>query len=214
MKITLSIEGWHQQLMKKYYLSFMFIGLIVLTACSPQQSSPSLDDMKQMLTDAIQTEDGKKALRKTLSEEEFRELLTIEQPEVKKSIEEVLLSDEGKEFWESAFEDVQFTEAIAKSMKKQQEDVMKELMNDASFQKQFESLFQQPDMQKQLETILQSATMKEQYEKAIEEIIASPLLQSHWQQLIMDAGSAGNGENKQQEGKKEPNNEQKSGEDS
>jgi len=88
------------------------------------------------------------------------------------------------------------------------------LMNDASFQKQFESLFQQPDMQKQLETILQSATMKEQYEKAIEEIIASPLLQSHWQQLIMDAGSAGNGENKQQEGKKEPNNEQKSGEDS
>lgn len=197
--------------MKKYYAPFILFGLILLAACSPQQSSPSLDEMKQMLTDALQTEEGKKALRKTLSEDEFRELLTIEQPEVKKSIEETLLSEEGKDFWQSTFDDPQFTEAVAKSMKKQQEDVMKELMNDASFQKQFESLFQQPEMQKQLETILQSATMKEQYEKAIEEIIASPLLQTHWQKLIMEAGK---GDSQSKDEQKKSTNGQKSGDDS
>lgn len=45
--------------------------LIILTACSPQQSSPSMDEMKQGLTDALQTEEGKKALRKILSEDDF-----------------------------------------------------------------------------------------------------------------------------------------------
>lgn len=141
------------------------------------------------MTDAIQTEDGKKALRQILAEEDFRELLVLEQPEVKKSIEETLLSEKGDEFWKKAFDDPKFTETIAKSMKEQHEDVMKELMDDASFQKQLEEFFKQPDMQKQLEDIMKSSTMKEQYEKAIEETINSPLLQMKWEKLIQEAGS-------------------------
>lgn len=168
---------------------FLFVCLLLLGACAPQQSGPSLDEIKQLLSDAIQTEDGKKALRKILAEDEFRELLVIEQPEVKKAIEETLLSKEGEDFWKSAFENHKFTESIAKSMQQQQEDVMKKLMEDASFQKQLEGFFQQPDMQKNLETILQSSTMKEQYEKAIEEVINSPLLQTKWQELILQAGA-------------------------
>lgn len=154
------------------------------------------------MTDAIQTEDGKKTLRKILAEEDFRELLVLEQPEVKKSIEETLLSEKGDEFWKKAFEDPKFTESIAKSLKDQQEDVMKELMDDASFQKQLEAFFKQPDMQKQMEDILKSSTMKEQYEKAIEETINSPLLQMKWEKLIQEAGASKGGEDKEG-GKKE-----------
>ncbi len=141
-----------------------------------------------MMTDSLQTEDGKKTLRQILSEEDFRELVALEQTEVKKSIEETLLSTKGEDFWKKAFEDPKFTESIAKSMKDQQEDVMKKLMEDASFLKAMEDFFGQPDMQKQMETILKSATMKEQYEKTIEETINSPLLQTKWEKLIKEAG--------------------------
>lgn len=144
-----------------------------------------------MMADALQTEDGKKALRQILAEEDFRELLVLEQPEIKKSIEETLMSEKGEAFWKKAFEDPKFTENVAKSMKEQQEDVMKQLMSDASFQKQLEEFFGQPDIQKQLENIMKSSTMKEQYEKVIEETINSPLLQTKWEKLIQEAGKSG-----------------------
>lgn len=162
------------------------------------------------MTDSLQTEDGKKALRQILAETEFRELLVLEQPEVKKTIEETLLSEKGDEFWKKAFEDPKFTESIAKSMKEQQQDVMKDLMGDASFLKEMEDFFGQPDMQKQLETIMQSATMKEQYEKVVEETINSPLLQTKWEKLIQEAGKSAEGEDKKKEEKKPPE-DQKSG---
>lgn len=189
--------------MKLKWFQLLFV-ILLMSACSASpQSTPSFDEIKKMMTDAIQTEDGKKALRQILAEEDFRELLVLEQPEVKKSIEETLLSEKGDDFWKKAFEDPKFAETIAKSMKEQHEDVMKGLMDDASFQKQLEEFFKQPDMQKQLEDIMKSSTMKEQYEKAIEETINSPLLQTKWEKLIQEAGTSKGGGDKESGGKKE-----------
>ncbi|MFD1203707.1 MULTISPECIES: spore germination lipoprotein GerD [Sporosarcina] len=168
---------------------YLSIILLILSACSPQQNSPTFDEMKKMMSDALQTEDGKKAVRKMLSDPEFRELMVLEQPEVKKSIEDTLLSKKGEEFWKQAFEDPKFTEAIAKSMKEQQQDIMSKLINDSSFQHEMVTFFGQADMQKQLETILQSANMKKEIEKSVEDTINNPLLQAKWQELILKAGN-------------------------
>lgn len=173
--------------MRKKWVHLLLLA-ILLSGCSMQQQSPNYDEMKKMMTDALQTEDGKKAIRKMLSEAEFRELIVLEQPEVKKSIEDTLLSDKGQEFWKHAFDDPKFSETIAKSMKEQQQDIMKKLINDSSFQNEMVEFFGQPDMQKQLETILQSANMKKQMEKSIEDTINSPLLKAKWQELILKAG--------------------------
>lgn len=193
----------------------MFLFLVFLTGCSGggQHAGPSYDEMKKMMTDAIQTEDGKKALRKLMTDPEFRELLVLEQPEVKQSIENVLLSKAGENFWKTTFEDPKFTEAVAKSMKKQQADIMKDLMGDASFQKEMEKFFGQPDMMKQMEKIVNSSSMKKEMEKAVEETINSPLLQVKWQELIMKAGKGSAEEDKggKDEGKSEGENEKAGG---
>jgi len=184
--------------------TFILLAIILLlVGCSATQTAPSYDEMKKMMTDALQTEDGKKAIRQMLADPEFRELLILEQPEVKKSIEETLLSKEGEVFWKQAFEDPKFTEKVAKSMKEQQEDIMMALMKDSSFQKDLEAFFGQADMQKQLETIIKSSTMKEQYEKAIEDTINSPLLQEKWAKLIKTAEEAAKEEEKKKSDKKE-----------
>ena len=194
---------------KNNLLKVLVVALL-LTGCAAENTAPNYDEIKKMMTDSLQTEDGKKALRQILSEEDFRELLALEQTEVKKSIEETLLSKKGEDFWKKAFEDPKFTESIAKSMKDQQEDVMKKLMEDASFLKAMEDFFGQPDMQKQMETILKSATMKEQYEKTIEETINSPLLQTKWEKLIKEAGKSSE-EGKGGQGKKEEKPAEKTG---
>lgn len=205
------MKGMKPNPMKIRFLQ-LFAVILLLTSCAPQQSTPSFDETKKLMTDALQTEDGKKAMRQILAESDFRELLVLEQPEVKKSIEETMLSKEGDAFWKKAFEDPKFSETIAKSMKEQQQEVMKQLMSDASFQKELEDFFGQPDMQKQLESIIKSSTMKEQYEKVIEDTINSPLLQTKWEKLIQEAGKSsegGGGEKAKKEEK--PTGGQKSG---
>ena len=165
---------------------FYLLGLLLLLAgCSMQQASPSYDEMKKMMTDALQTEDGKKAIRQMFADPDFKELLILEQPEVKKSIEDTLLSKEGEDFWKKSFDDPKFTEKVAKSMKEQQQDIMKELMKDSSFQKELETFFSQPEMLKQMETVMKSPDMKEHLEKVVTETIDSPLLQMKWQKLIL-----------------------------
>lgn len=164
--------------------------LMILAGCgAQQQSNPSYDETKKMITDALQTEEGKKVMRKMLSDPEFRELLILENEEVKKSIETTLLSEDATKFWKDTFKDPKFSETFAKSMKEQQQEIMTELMKDASFQKELETFFGQPDMLKQMETILQSSTMRKEIEGIVEETIDSPLLKPKWQELVEAAGS-------------------------
>ncbi|MER2088170.1 MAG: spore germination lipoprotein GerD [Sporosarcina sp.] len=179
--------------MKKRIVLLLFSAFL-LTGCGMQQAAPTYDEMKKMMTDALQTEDGKKAVRQMFSDPEFKELLILEQPEVKKSIEDTLFSKKGEDFWKTTFDDPKFTESVAKSMKEQQQDIMKQLMDDSSFQKQLEEFFSQPDMLKQMETVTQSANMKKHLEKVVEETINSPLLQTKWQELILKAGEPKEGE--------------------
>ncbi|GKV68401.1 hypothetical protein NCCP2716_08990 [Sporosarcina sp. NCCP-2716] len=196
----------------KKFAPLLILSLLFLSACtSPASTSPSYDDTKKMMTDAIQTEEGKKAIRQLLSEEEFRKQLVLEQPEITSAIESTLLSKEGEEFWKDTFNDPKFQKTIAKSMKDQQQEIMKSLMNDASFQKEMEEFFGTPDMQKQLENILHSGSLKKEFQKAIEETISSPLLQAKWQELILQAGEVKPVEKKDKEKEKKKEDKGESG---
>lgn len=173
--------------MRKFTLLLMLT--LFLAACSQDKSSTlTYDEIKNIMVDSIQTEEGKKALRKLLEEPGFRELLVLEHEEVKKATEDTLLSEDAQQFWKKTFEDPNFQETMAKSMQKQQQEIMKALMKDASFQKDLESFFGQADMQKQLEIILKSSDMRKQMEDVVKETIESPLLQAKWQELIKKSG--------------------------
>ena len=167
----------------------ILIGIVLLTGCGgQQQSNPSYEETKKMVTDTMQTEEGKKVMRQMLSDPEFKELLILEQEDVKSSIENTLLSKDAEKFWKDTFKDPTFSETFAKSMKEQQQQIMTDLMKDASFQKELESFFGQPDMQKQMETILKSSTNRKEIEKIVQETIDSPLLKAKWVELIKAAG--------------------------
>ena len=52
---------------------------------------------------------------------------------IKKTVEETLTSDKGKQFWEKAFKDPKFTAAYAKALKTEHKRLMKELTKDAAY---------------------------------------------------------------------------------
>ena len=175
--------------MKRFVI--LVFSLILLAGCNDTKSTTlSYDEVKKIMVDAIQTEDGKKAIRQMFEDKNFRELLILNTEEVKKATEETMLSKDAMDFWIKTFEDPKFKETFAKSMKDQQEDLMKNLLNDSSYQEDLTSFFGQPDMQKQLESILKGAVMRKELEKVVMETIENPLMQTKWQELIKKSGEA------------------------
>lgn len=180
-------------------LSSILLVLLLLSSCSDANTSLSYDEVKKMVIDAIQTEDGKKAIRQLLEDPNFRDLVVLEHEDVNKAIEDTLLSEKAEDFWKKTYEDPKFKESIAKSMKEQQTDIMKNLMNDASYQKELITFFSQPEMKKELESVLKSAKMREEIEKIVMETIENPLLQTKWQELIKKSGEASGGKKSEKE---------------
>lgn len=178
---------------------YLFLSLMVLflVSCSDTKTtSLSYEEVKKIMVDAVQTEEGKKAIRQLFEEKGFRELLVLNTDEVKKATEDTLFSKEGEEFWKKAFEDPKFKESFAKSMKKQQQEIMKGLLKDSSYQEDLIAFFDQPEMQKQLESILKGSKMKKEIEKTVMETIENPILQTKWQELIKKSGEASSSDEK------------------
>lgn len=125
-------------------LSLTIVCVLLLAACSPFEQKSSYE----MVVDALQTEEGKKALRDTLGDPTFQKMLILEQDVVKQSVETTLLSDEGKAFWEHSMQDPKFMETMAKSMTDQQKELLKELMADPTYVKTWEEFWKQPTQQK------------------------------------------------------------------
>ena len=91
----------------------ILLGVVLLTGCGgQQQSNPSYEETKKMVTDTMQTEEGKKVMRQMLSDPEFKELLILEQEDVKSSIENTLLSKDAEKFWKDTFKDPNFLRNI------------------------------------------------------------------------------------------------------
>mgnify|MGYP003417922792 FL=1 len=174
--------------------------LILLTGCAEPSSNANYEEMKKVFTDAIQTEDGKKALREILETQTFRDLLVLEHSEVQTAIEQTLLSEKASEFWKHSLDDAKMKEAFAKSIQKELKTIQKDLLKDAAYQEELVKFFDQPDMQKQLESILKGSTMRKELEKVVQETIENPLMQTKWQELIRKSGeSGGSGDKKEKE---------------
>jgi spore germination protein D len=187
----------------KKLLPFSLI-LILLTGCVEPSSSSSAnyEEMKKVFTDALQTEDGKKALREILETPSFRELLVLEHTEVQTAIEQTLLSEKSSEFWKHTLEDPKMKEAFAKSIQKELATIQKDLLKDAGYQEELTKFFDQPEMQKQLESILKGTTMRKEIEKVVKDTIENPLMQTKWQELIKKSGESGGSSGSKEDEKK------------
>ncbi|MEK3979677.1 spore germination lipoprotein GerD [Psychrobacillus sp. FSL K6-2836] len=172
--------------MKYFALLLMCLGL--LASCSSPAAQPSYEENKKMFIDALQTEDGKKAIRTLLSDPQFKELLVLDSEQVKTSVEQTMLSKEAEDFWKEVYSDPKFSETMAKSMVKQQEELMKALMKDPTYLKDLETFFGSAEMKKELAKVLESSDMRKEMQKVVEETIQSPLLQAKWQKLVEEAG--------------------------
>ncbi|PPA68641.1 spore germination lipoprotein GerD [Jeotgalibacillus proteolyticus] len=172
---------------KLFMLGIAFTIILSLSACGGGEKAASYDETKQMVIDLLKTNEGKKAVQEFLSDEEIKKELVLDQDVVKKTIDSKLLSDEGKQFWEKTFKDPAFAEVLAKSMHKQNEELLKGLMQDPDYQAMMLELLKDPSIQEQTLNLLNSQKFREETKKQMIEVMNSPLVQKELQDILLEA---------------------------
>ncbi|MFC3040879.1 spore germination lipoprotein GerD [Virgibacillus xinjiangensis] len=179
-------------------LGFSFILLAACGGNTAAGNEGEYDTTKKMVVDILQTEDGKKAIQEIMADEEMKKELVIETDVVKKSINETLAGEKGKEMWKKLFEDPKFVEGFAKSMEDQQQQLIKKLMNDAEYQEKMLELLKDPKMTEQLLSVMKSQEFRAHLEKTIQETLETPTFQAKIQEILLKAaekqGSGGGGQ--------------------
>lgn len=171
-------------------LPLLIFILITITGCTGQESSGGevdYEQTKKMVVDILKTDDGKKALQEVMADEKMQQKLVMDQKIVTETIEKTLTSDKGTEFWKKSFEDPKFAESIAKSMKKENEKLLKDLMKDPEYRGMMIETLKDPELEKELMTILKSKEYRDHLQKVITETFESPLFKVKLQAILVKA---------------------------
>ncbi len=174
---------------------FLFIILILTifstTSCAQDAGSASgkldYEETKKMVVDILKTDDGKKALQEVLSDEKLKEKLVMDHAVVTETVQKTLTSDKGIEFWKKTFEDPKFAESIAKTMQKENEKLLKNLMNDPEYRKKMVEVLKDPELGKEVTNLLKSNEYRDHVKQIITETLESPLYQAKIQELLLKA---------------------------
>ncbi|MBD7939155.1 spore gernimation protein GerD [Cytobacillus sp. Sa5YUA1] len=174
--------------MKKSLFIIPLLLILTLTACSQSGNEHmDYDQTKKMIVDILKTDDGKQALQDLMADEKIKQQLVMDQNMVTETIESTLTSDKGTEFWKKSFEDPAFAETMAKSMKSENEELLKDLMKDPDYQKMMMDILKDPEMEKELTEVMKSQAFREHLQTVITETFESPLFKAKLQDVLMKA---------------------------
>jgi spore germination protein D len=177
--------------MKKRWLVLPLLITIVLSSCaSPEASSGEQIDYeatKKMVVDILKTDDGKKAIQEVMSDDKMKETLVMDQKVVSDTIQQTLTSENATEFWKKTFSDEKFAQGIAKSMRTENEKLLKDLMKDPEYRGMMIEVFKEPEIQKEMADALKSKEYREHLQKVISETLESPLFKVKMQELLLKA---------------------------
>lgn len=174
----------------KRVILLSFFAIFILTGCLNETSSKKeldYDQTKKMVVDILQTDEGKKVLQEIIADDKMKQHLIMDSDVVEQSIKNTLGSKESSNMWKELFEDPSFVESYQKSMSDEQKELFKNLMHDATFQKQMLDLLQNPEISNQMLIVLKGPKFREHLEKTIQETLKTPLFQAEIQHLLLDA---------------------------
>lgn len=177
-------------MLRKFSLLPLLLFGLALSGCAEEGTGNSqidYEETKKMVVDILKTDDGKKAIQEVMSDEKMKETLIMDQAVVSDTVEKALTSDKGTEFWKKSFEDPKFSESVAKSMRKENEALLKDLMKDPEYRGMMIEVLKDPELEKEVTTILKSTEYRTHIQAVMTETFESPLFKAKIQESILKA---------------------------
>jgi spore germination protein D len=174
--------------LKKIYIFLFCMMLVGLSGCAQNEAQGNTqidyEATKKMLVDLLKTDEGKKAIKEVLSDKEIQQEILIDQEVIKQTIEKQLLSEKGQKFWQALFKDPKFSVAFAKSMRKEHEKLMKDLIKDPQYQAEVMKIMQNPQMAQKLLALVDTQPVRTEMKKVMLETFESPIVQAQIQDML------------------------------
>lgn len=178
---------------RKLWQMLLFITcFLTIVSCSTMDDETgklNYEETKKMVVDILKTDDGKNAIKEILADHEMKQELVLEHSAVSEAITEVLLSDKGKDFWKKSFADPEFAKTFADSMKKEQEELNKNLLKDPEYRQKLIEIMQDPEVEKEITNLLKSNEYRSHLQSVITETLESPVFQAKIQEILLKAAS-------------------------
>lgn len=180
------LKGEEDMLRKGTLVVVLLLSISLLSGCSDGEASQQMDydQTKKMVVDILKTDDGKKAIREVIGDEEIKEKLVMDEKTVNQTIEKTLVSEKAASFWQEKFKDPAFAETMAKSMKTENEKLLKNLMKDPEYRKMMVELLQDPALETEVKNILKSTEYREHLEQIMQETMETPDFKKKFQELL------------------------------
>ncbi|MBU8773060.1 spore germination lipoprotein GerD [Cytobacillus oceanisediminis] len=190
-------------MIKKFRLLLPLALVFFISGCGQGETGNGQMDYEQtkkMVVDILKTDEGKKALEELMADEKMQQKMVMDQKVVADTIEKTLTSDKGTEFWKKSFDDPKFAESMAKSMQKENEQLLKDLMKDPEYRGMMIEVLKDPELEKEVTDVLKSKEYREHIQKVMTETFESPLFKAKIQDILLKAaeetksGQQGGGE--------------------
>ena len=176
---------------------------LVGSGCSQNGTSVAkmdYEETKKMVVDILKTDDGKKAIQDVLSDKSIKSELILDQDAVTKAVETTITSDKGQKFWEKSFKDPKFAAIYATSLKKEHEQLLKDLAKDPSYRAMIMAIMQEPSFQTEINKLLKSNEIRSIYKETLLETMDSPLVKAKIQDILLKAATDLQSEQKSKKG--------------
>lgn len=207
-------------------LPALFCIVLLLTSCGTQneqsgQNQQSYKDIKSMMLDILNSEEGQKAVQQAASKNQdptMKLLSTGEGQQIQMAVKDVLTDPNNAHLIEKTMTDPKFAADFAKSIQKYNKQLTKDLMKDPEYQQQMLELMQNSQFEKLIMDTMKSTQYRQQTMKIIEESMQSPLFRDQLMQLFskaieeeMKPKEGGKGKQGQKGNKEEKNKEDQGG---
>ncbi|MDM5227813.1 spore germination lipoprotein GerD [Cytobacillus sp. NJ13] len=177
-------------MIKKFRLLLPLALVFFISGCGQGETGNGQMDYEQtkkMVVDILKTDEGKKALEELMTDEKMQQKMVMDQKVVADTIEKTLTSDKGTEFWKKSFDDPKFAESMAKSMQKENEQLLKDLMKDPEYRGMMIEVLKDPELEKEVTDVLKSKEYREHIQKVMTETFESPLFKAKIQDILLKA---------------------------
>lgn len=194
----------------------VILAVFLFTSCSPaqrpqQETTLPYESTKEMVIDILKTDDGKKAIQEMFRDREFQKQVVISEEDLKSVIQETITGEENREKLNEIISEPKFAAELAKALKEQNKQLLKDLMKDPEYRSMLQEVFQDPEFQQEHLKLLKSNAFRQHIITVMKESLESPMFQDELVQLMMKAQEEAAKPPKKDSGQKEKNSDDESG---
>ncbi len=194
----------------------VILAVFLFTSCSPaqrpqQETTLPYESTKEMVIDILKTDDGKKAIQEMFRDREFQKQVVISEEDLKSVIQETITGEENREKLNEIISEPKFAAELAKALKEQNKQLLKDLMKDPEYRSMLQEVFQDPEFQQEHLKLLKSNAFRQHIITVMKESLESPMFQDELVQLMMKAQEEAAKPPKKDSGQKEKNSGDESG---